>query len=155
MEITSPSQDWFWESCSIRDFPVCCVIQSLRVANGRSDPEEMTLGGEELFRNTEIASAEAYRLAMTFIWGMAILCDVCSTGSLVYEISPGMALQFFDHLEKQLDDLWIKMFARLLPDISQRFFLRPGGAVGAVRGERIPYIGDREQAGRHGNFLPL
>src|SRR5215213_6925746 len=32
----------FWESCSIRHFPVRCAIQSLRASNGRSGPEEMT-----------------------------------------------------------------------------------------------------------------
>lgn len=57
----------------------------------------------------------------------------------------GLTLMFFA-LKEYLDDLRVKMFARLFLDVFVGFFIRPGIAIGVVGCERVEDVHDGEYA---------
>jgi len=63
------------------------------------------------------------------------------------------ALFFLKYFHKFFQHLWVEVFAALGAEVFQRVLLRPGGAVGAVTGERVPHIRDGENSGGDGDFL--
>jgi hypothetical protein len=62
---------------------------------------------------------------------------------------------FFNHFKKGFNYLGIKMSPRLLLNVVQNLFLRPGLPVGAVGEQRIPYINDGKDARCQGDLLAL
>jgi hypothetical protein len=56
-------------------------------------------------------------------------------------------LSVFNQIQKYLYDARIEMFARLMGKVLDYFLARPGLSIRTIKGESVPHIHDRDDAG--------